>query len=106
MTEEKKENKVLNKSFWTGAVLGVLVLCTIGFVVLLVVVLSEGGDNLAKDKPSIVSPPTNQVVNNLEAPTKDIILAEITKDDPMKGDFKAPITIIEFSDTECPFCKR
>lgn len=27
-------------------------------------------------------------------------------DDPMKGNPNAPITIIEFSDYECPFCKK
>lgn len=31
---------------------------------------------------------------------------EITKDDHIRGDLNAPIKIVEYSDTECPFCKR
>jgi len=34
------------------------------------------------------------------------IKVEITKDDHIFGDKNAPIKIVEFSDTECPFCKN
>lgn len=47
------------------------------------------------------------------APTSDEVSAEgldfireVTEEDHIKGDINAPIKIIEFSDTECPFCAR
>lgn len=30
----------------------------------------------------------------------------ITKEDHIRGDINAPVKIVEYSDTECPFCKR
>lgn len=41
--------------------------------------------------------PTPDGVNNIKP---------VTKDDHIYGDINSPVKIVEFSDTECPFCKR
>ena len=98
-------------SFILGLVGGMLVLCTIGFFILLSMVLggkdlSLGSDSGSGDKFAAAPSPTPSA-----APTEDPSagvgeVKPISADDHVRGSKNAEVVLYEWSDFECPFCSR
>lgn len=87
------------KPFIFGMVAGVAAIALVGFLVMLGLYINQG-ETAGSDNSKAVAG------NNLPAAAPGIQLQPVTEDDWVRGDRSAPISIIEFSDTECPFCKR
>jgi len=70
-----------------------------GIIIAGAVVYSSNGGSFGTrgQQPAAVAQALNQQAENIQP---------VTAADHILGDPKAPIKIVEFSDTECPFCKR
>lgn len=92
------------QAFVFGIVEGLLVLCTIGFFIMLL-----GGGDMTKSTTKNTNTPTNNAAAQQPAapqPTAGANIPGVTNDDHVRGDEDAPIVIVEYSDIECPFCSR
>lgn len=99
-------------AFWLGFVGAILVTGTIGFVVLLGLVL-KGNLGLAEGARGGATPQIaaqNQAAN--PSPADDELtepagtVTPVSSRDHIRGASGAKVILIEYSDFECPFCKR
>lgn len=90
------------QTFIVGLVGGVLLLCTIGFFILLSMTL--GGSSIGTAKaPTVVAP---AVQPGDEQPKEVTLRAVDPKTDHVRGAKNPKVTIVTYTDLECPFCKR
>lgn len=100
-------------AFVGGLVTSVLALSTIGFFVMLALYFNGGistprvASAGVKSNPQVAQAPTRPTPAPLPSDAGGAInIREVGKDDHIRGSKTTKITLVEFSDLECPFCKR
>ena len=103
---EKKEAKKIeirfDASFFAGLILGALG----AYTAITLIFGGVGGLNLGGNVKTLKKvADTGTTGDSAAAPTQANI-PDVTSEDYIRGDVNAAISIVEYSDTECPFCKR
>lgn len=85
-------------SFLAGIGLTLAIFFVVGFFVLLGIVLKD------RKKEVVVNPTPTNTAPGQTAPA-NITVAPVTDKDWIRGNKNAKISVVEYSDLECPFCK-
>ena len=92
--------------------------CLVAFVFVLFVAAPAGAESITKEQGDAILKELKQIRKELEeikkgslrgprrGPARPTTAKVETKDSPALGDPDAPITLVEFTDYQCPFCRR
>lgn len=100
---DKFEPKV---AFFLGLGGGLAIIFTIGFFVLLYVILSGNDINILSRNSNSTKNTNKAAAVNTNTSVPQITVVPVSSKDWVRGDRNAKVSIIEYSDIECPFCSR
>jgi len=80
-----------------------LAIVAAGLLIAGAIFLSKGGDALPQSAREGKNAP---VLDNAQKQTAGLAIRAVAEDDHIRGNPNADIVIVEYSDTECPFCQR